>query len=113
MAGTPNPPKVKAGTLAVAALAACCGVKLALLAAAGALTAGVLGRSVAVFGLGALALVGVFFAIGRRRVKGEAGCLPLGPGELEVGNTDVVSGPGKGLDCKADAPLSDSAPSNR
>lgn len=75
MAVTPNSPRVKAGTLAVAALATCCGVKLALLAAAGALTAGVLGRSVAVFGLGALALVGVFFAIGRRRIKGDA-CAP-------------------------------------
>ena len=66
--------RIGPATLAIIGLATCCGVKLALLASAGALTAGAIGRSVAVEGLGALVLVAALVVIARRRTKANAAC---------------------------------------
>lgn len=66
--------RIGPATLAVIGLATCCGVKLALLASSGVLTAGAIARSVAVVGLGALVLVAALVVVARRRTKANAAC---------------------------------------
>jgi hypothetical protein len=74
MRDDPGSSKIGPTTWAAIGLATCCGVKLALLASAGALTAGALGRSVALIGLGALVLVAALVAVARRRTTANAAC---------------------------------------
>ena len=74
MRGDRGSSKIGPATLAVIGLATCCGVKLALLASAGALTAGAIGRSLALEGLGALVLVAALVVVARRRTKANAAC---------------------------------------
>ena len=66
--------KIGPATVAVIGLVTCCGVKLVVLASAGVLTAGAIGRSVAVVGLGALVLVAALVVLARRRTKAKAAC---------------------------------------